>query len=355
MSSKNLTIGTDPELVLVEKKAGIETPVFVRNYVPGNGKFGADGHGYIAELRPEHATSPKDLSEHLQQTLASGYTALGAFDWRASPWVLEKPCGGHIHFGTKLTQEIADSLNNLGAIVLGLVEPPIEAAKRRSTPLAMAGGTRFNNGGKPYGLLGDLKSKPYGFEWRTPSSFIVSPGITTGIFALSKAIVFESVIEGKHAWHNLPDSARKELTVKKGDFERMNRQAFVDKIQPFQRLVRNLRYFKMAEGKEIWSNVAYLFRHTVPKGGYPVRKDIKKIWGAEDLAKHVTQANGDGPLANRGWEVGQDLLDAAAREVPVRPRRPRRRTLAGNIQPKRTRLPADTLVIIIERFVQATA
>jgi hypothetical protein len=237
----SMTIGTDPELVCVDEKT--KELLNVSKLVPRTGEFGADGHGFIGELRPEPAVFPRDLVENIRKSLLRGYKILGDnVRWQAGPWLHEKPLGAHIHFGIPVSDAIVDALDHQLAIILALIEPQEQAQKRRLTTFIGAGGY-VNNNGNPFGLLGDVRKKPYGFEWRVPSSFIVNPGISLGLFTLAKAIVFEEVEKGKSAWSKLPTSTRRLLRFKKEDFNNCNKAVFLERLDPLWKVIKRMKYF----------------------------------------------------------------------------------------------------------------
>jgi len=275
-TSIEITIGTDPELICYDDKK--EELVHVAHTVPNrNAEFGADGHGYIAELRPPPTVSPLDLTERVRISLMKGFEHLGFAKWMAGPWLYEKPMGGHIHFGIDPTDSMIDALDHQLGILLALVEP-CEAAKTRRTNVFIGHGGYLNNQNRPYGLLSDFKKKPYGFEYRTPSSFIVTPSIATGIFSLAKAIVYEEAVRGECSWSKLPLTTRKKLAFRKTDFNNCNRDVFLKKLDALWPIVRRMDYFKKGmEGRPLWSKVQSLLQ-TVKKDGFPDIKDIKPKW-----------------------------------------------------------------------------
>jgi hypothetical protein len=315
MPLPKFSIGTDPELVCLHEDG---SPIFVRDIIPVAGKFGADGHGFIAELRPDAAMSPKILVENTRESLAAGHLALGKYSWYAGPWIADKPLGGHLHFGVRATDGILDALRHQLGIMLALIEPPEQARTRRNTPLAGAGGGGFmNNRGVPYGLLGDYRDKPYGFEWRTPSSFIVSPGISQGIFALSKAIITEELVKGKSAFTKLPTATRRLLGFASEDFHNLNRQVFLDKLDTLWPILKNMKYFQEGnEGRPLWSSLQYLRRFAIAKEGFKTTDDLKSKWKiTKTLANKIqqTQLRGDPDRAtiprNRRARVAETLVE----------------------------------------------
>jgi len=275
MENPEFTIGADPEIVLVKSN---NTLLRVRGVIPDRGQFGVDGHGYIAELRPEPAIYPTDLTENIRSALASKYHRLKNYKWKAGPWVLDKPLGGHVHFGIPMEDNLVAALEKLMPIILALIEPESSAKQRRTFPFYR---------GTPYGLLGDSKSKDWGWEWRVPSSFIVAPGITTAVLALHKAILYEELFKGSNSYTKLTRGRRHELQFKKDDFHLCKRKTFLPLLDPLWDIISQLLYFqKNHEGANLWSSVAYLRRFAIEKGGFFVPSDIKvkSKWSLEATA-----------------------------------------------------------------------
>lgn len=286
---ETITIGADPELVCYDPDRG-EVANVAHSVHDRLGEFGADGHDWIAELRPKPAIHPADLTENLRISLLKGHRVLGHCNWGAGPFAYDKPLGGHIHFGSPLTDNIRPTLDGLMAPMLALLEPP-EAARRRRATVFVGRGGYTNNGGIPYGLLGDIKTQPWGFEYRTPSSFIVTPGVSTSIIALAKALVYEELSGSPGRWSALSGSIRKELKFAPEDFYNCQREVFLTKLKTLWPILHNLVYFqKGMEGRPLWSSLKYLLQ-IIEKGGYPIAADIKTCWGI--TAKAATQVAGE--------------------------------------------------------------
>jgi len=178
---QNVTLGTDPEFVLRDMNGNM---VLASNFFPRKGSVGCDdiwtNHDRsqlpIAELRPNPSTDPRQLVIHLYQTmiLASKRIKNTKIDWLAGALPFEGfPIGGHIHFSNiELNSFLLRALDNYLTLTISQFEDP-EGKKRRPK----------------YGYLGDYREKSHkGFEYRTLPSWIVSPTLTKGVFALSKLI-----------------------------------------------------------------------------------------------------------------------------------------------------------------------
>jgi hypothetical protein len=171
-------LGADPEFILVSPEGRI---VPASRYFSPAGDAGCDSvrirgekRWPLVELRPRPSNDPIHLAADVRRLLrvASKRTAGAALTWRAGALpVPGLPLGGHIHLsGAALTGERLRALDNVLGLPLRLLEP-MNAAFRRPR----------------YGSLGDFRRQPHGgFEYRTPPSWLVSPRLALGAFALAK-------------------------------------------------------------------------------------------------------------------------------------------------------------------------
>jgi len=141
------SIGTDPEFGLIDEEGDL---LNAENYYDGlHSKIGCDGSGNQLELRPDPGdenTVVESIRELLMEVAEDGY------DVGFNPSI---SYGGHIHFGYGMsaepTQDFLDVLDDFfGKKTQYLVE-------------------RYS-----YGHLSDYETKPWGFEYRTPSGAIFS-------------------------------------------------------------------------------------------------------------------------------------------------------------------------------------
>jgi hypothetical protein len=178
---------------------------------------------------------------------------------------------------------------------LALIEPPDQAAKRRTVVFY---------GNRPYGQLSDIRTKPYGFEFRTPSSFIVTPGISLGVLSLAKAVVLEELAGGEAAFTKLSAKERELLKFKPDDFYACKRDIFLPKLPLLENQFHKMQYFsKGNEGFDLWPAVCYLLKNVVEKGGYTNKTDIKIKW---KLESEKSRKKGD---ANRNT-LWREIADA---------------------------------------------
>ena len=183
-SSPVILLGADPEFVL-RNQAG--KMVMASRFLTRNGKVGYDAARYreeisipqypIAELRPTPAEEPGELFRNLYQTmrLAKKKITDPSLEWIAGGMPFAGyPIGGHLHFsGVRLTFSLLRKLDSYLMLPLALIE---DQGCRMRRPR--------------YGFLGDFREKPHGgFEYRTLPSWLISPGIAKGVFALAKVIV----------------------------------------------------------------------------------------------------------------------------------------------------------------------
>ncbi|MFB9275140.1 putative amidoligase domain-containing protein [Cohnella cellulosilytica] len=180
-ASVRTLLGADPEFVLVSS-AGRVVPA--SRYFPYEGEAGCDSMRVrgekiwpLVELRPRPCPEPAQLTAELHALLreAAGRTAGVELSWRAGALpVRGVPLGGHVHVsGAALHGERLRALDNAVALPLRLLEPPGAGSRRPR-----------------YGALGDVRRQPHGgFEYRTPPSWLVSPRLALGVFALAKTAV----------------------------------------------------------------------------------------------------------------------------------------------------------------------
>lgn len=174
-------LGSDPEFLLLSPQGKV---VFADRFLTRDGPVGCDaivlsGHRLIlplAELRPRPSTDPRELAKNLRSTmqLAARKIEDESLAWLSGGMpVGGYPLGGHIHFSRcGLNVHLLRALDNYLALPLILIEG---ATTRERRPR--------------YGFLGDFRKKSHGgFEYRTLPSWMQSPDITRGVFALASLI-----------------------------------------------------------------------------------------------------------------------------------------------------------------------
>ena len=176
-----VVLGADPEFVLRRPDGKLE---LASKYLGKKGPVGCDdiwtnrdrSQLPLAELRPSPTAGPRQLTINLYKTLilASKKITNREVQWLAGALPIEGfPIGGHIHFSRIwLNSFLLRSFDNYLTLMITLFEDPV-GIKRRPK----------------YGFLGDFRGQFHGgFEYRTLPSWLVSPVLTKGIFALAKLI-----------------------------------------------------------------------------------------------------------------------------------------------------------------------
>ncbi len=257
---KDFTIGADPEFCCIDSNNRRVTA----EELYSNG-FGADGSTYSFEARPEPSKDPLAVVRSIREILVSHLIANPKFHnykWIAGSCVPAKdiPIGGHIHFGTfdcnavYATEYLSEYV---GAISL-LLENKSEAIKRR----------QFHG----YGAKDDVRNQDYGFEYRTPASWLTSPYIASGILCLAKIVLFQFINKENNTlipkrftfddfYHHKIDNFRKHLP------------------NIFQEIRSMILYPKYAAHIEILLKLV-----EENKSWYP-NMDMKQAWGLVDLGK----------------------------------------------------------------------
>jgi Phage phiEco32-like COOH.NH2 ligase-type 2 len=178
---QSVMLGADPEFLLLSEQGKV---VAASHFVERAGVVGCDGvvnrgeqtlHP-LAELRPQPSESPDELALHVQHALLA---AAKRFSKPGLRWVaggMPVPgltLGGHIHLSrVMLNSHLLRALDNYLALPLLLAESE-QSIRRRPR----------------YGALGDFRRQPHGgFEYRTLPSWLASPTVARGAFALTKLI-----------------------------------------------------------------------------------------------------------------------------------------------------------------------
>ncbi len=176
---QNVMLGADIEIMLRNQQGKV---VLASTYFSRKGRIGCDNLSIasdgrrlpLVELRPDPSTNPLALVAQLKDALAEGVRKVNRsqVEWRAGSMPFRSYCtGGHIHFSNvALSRQFVKALDNYVGLILMAVEKRETAQQRRLK----------------YGFFGDIRKKEYGgFEYRTPSSFIVSNVVTTAAFCLA--------------------------------------------------------------------------------------------------------------------------------------------------------------------------
>lgn len=189
---KTFTLGADPEFCCVNSKG---TLIKASNWTSTTSRFGRDANEWVFELRPECSANPADIVKDIKTIFNDAVLNEPQYlqwKWISGSSHKKFPFGGHIHFGiNKKIISAKDACSQfldhyLGLITL-LLEDKEQAIARRQYNITPGGNT------VAYGRASDFREKPYGFEYRTPSSWISSPYIALGILSLAKTIMHEAI------------------------------------------------------------------------------------------------------------------------------------------------------------------
>ncbi len=192
---RTLTIGTDPEFVLKNIKKNIVVAAkgfdFFNKTQPDD-KIGRDGAARPVEIRP-NATYINKL-DYMIQDINNIIKNISIFCNKNNLIILcgaktdNVSIGGHIHFGGRdikggkyyhsgrndrvynNTQKLVYALDFYLTPMMNLFIPIEEVVKRRISG---------------YGESHDFREQHWGIEYRTPYSFLASPIMTNGFYALS--------------------------------------------------------------------------------------------------------------------------------------------------------------------------
>lgn len=210
--SNGIMIGADPEFILTE--AG--RTVSAVNYTEFNNtssEIGCDGGRHPIEIRPppmpitdikRMVNNIEDIIIEISQACKDNMRIYAGASRRIrdhdcdSHYESIVPIGGHIHFGcprfinrredypikpnTELNDDFYIDRDKIAWLMDVLFLPIINFF---INPKELYERTR-----KGYGKIGDVRYQSWGFEYRTPYSFIISPFLTKAFFALTALIVY---------------------------------------------------------------------------------------------------------------------------------------------------------------------
>lgn len=172
-------LGMDVELVCNKDGEYIPAHEIFSREIGTSGRFGLDGSPRISEMRPAE-------SENIIELVTNIYTAFKYVDdlftenrvtLHAGHYKSGQSIGCHVHFGIG-----EDNIGRRNAIVPYL-DHFLDKIVSNKTDNMEEKRLRLNSG---YGELSAVRSKPYGFEYRTPGSFIHNPQLSMVYLTLAK-------------------------------------------------------------------------------------------------------------------------------------------------------------------------
>ncbi|MBP1995188.1 putative amidoligase domain-containing protein [Paenibacillus eucommiae] len=267
--SERAMLGSDPEFLLLSKQGKV---VSASRFLEREGPVGCDaivlsGHRVIlplAELRPQPSVDPRQLARNLHRTMQLAARAIPdeSLAWLSGGMPLRGfALGGHIHFSRIwLNAHLLRALDNYLALPLMQIEGATTAQRRPR-----------------YGFLGDFRRQSHGgFEYRTLPSWLVSPAVARGVFALA-AIIAEHYLSLPRRPLMEPDvqsfyySGKKESVQEViqqlwNDLEQLENYAeYADCLDPLKAMIiKRAPWNELADFRKTWKIAAYRSERSYP-------------------------------------------------------------------------------------------
>jgi hypothetical protein len=181
-------VGADPEFAIVDPATGYLTGATFQ-LTNAFGNIGADCSG--GEIRPSPG-SPRQVTENIRALIRASLDShykdkiLLAGGGSDSPETsrgsnCKISTGGHIHFNVRWESNSYGEPNEDYRRHIALLDRYIGRPMK-----AMVGGRRGGGGG--YGAEGSIDTKEYGFEYRTPPSWLTDPRLTEAVLSVGYLI-----------------------------------------------------------------------------------------------------------------------------------------------------------------------
>jgi len=197
-----LTIGADPELAVLRPNTNDVIPAFTffneamnrdtsrRSFT--DAPIGTDGNPDTLELRPHYANDPLTLANTIQGLLVQlvkEYPSMGRCN--IVPSCNSLSVGGHIHFGSVENRDKQIYYLDHGlSLPLSFLENPGHRRRRK---------IQGN-----YGRLSDARGQTWGWEYRTPPSWLGNQKLTAGTLSLAYALAYEAIFNDKNLFKFQP-------------------------------------------------------------------------------------------------------------------------------------------------------
>lgn len=170
-------VGLDPEFLLFDREGGFVPACNVLGSDTTTAEVGVDECDATGELRPREGTPAKvvknvntllaRLGRKIKERELLVYAGASTY---ANDDYEDIPLGGHIHFNVPYCEDFVKALDSFIGVPM----------------LRMADSDRRED--EEYGELSEWESKPYGFEYRTPPSFIGKPDLFAGVIAVAYCV-----------------------------------------------------------------------------------------------------------------------------------------------------------------------
>jgi len=190
---REITIGTDPEFIMVDKYGQILDAEDI-SFIDRNTAFGSDTEG-IFEVRSAYSHNTIHVVDDIRDILQKAYDTLDGvrgYKWMAGHYPHDYALGGHIHIG-RIVSEGHDTNRLVDCLAYylidglsNLIDDKEQRQKRR---------TRTGYGGRTNFRLCNVQRDPYALEYRdickrveyrAPGSFLISPEVTFLNLVLAK-------------------------------------------------------------------------------------------------------------------------------------------------------------------------
>lgn len=262
----DFTIGADPEFCCLDGRGRMITST---HYV-GNSEeedFGSDGNGVTFELRPAPSNNPLEIVHNIHDIFIRKVLQdpqFLKFEWKAGSFHKGYPFGGHIHFGINSNQvNFTDAIYNLDSycgIVSLLLEKRSEGQARRKDS---------------YGKMGDMRTQPWGFEYRPMSSWLSSPYVASAMLCLGKTVMYEMMNNKEFEWHHL---------AKPEDFVTVDQKRL---RTVFPQVWKDITKMRLYQHYKPYLDLIY-FLVTNRLSWLPTT-DMKSQWGIVDMKRCISQ------------------------------------------------------------------
>lgn len=179
-------IGLDIEFGLRQRGQFIPANAVFSREIGTTGRIGLDGHPQTGELRPDASTNIVEVVTNMYAAFKYVMNVLDDNDITLHGGQVRdgKALGGHIHFGIG-----EENIGRQDSIVRYL-DFFLDNIVSNATDNAAEKRERHRIG---YGHPSSVRSKPYGFEYRTPGSFIYSPELSMVYLTVAKLSSIVSV------------------------------------------------------------------------------------------------------------------------------------------------------------------
>lgn len=239
----NIIIGCDPEYLVINGNYSTNAGFLVKSLPCG--EIGVDHGSSVGELRPKPGT-PKQVANNLSimfhniaKTLEKLIIANNHYkDYKivaGGGLNYNQAIGGHIHFGIEINNGKWNLVKALDYFI---------GRKMKRVP----GGKRY---GTQYGRPGAIENKYYGFEYRTPPSWLTDPVLTEATLTTAYRIA-EMFKENENVFSNLVKKS-----AKKKDYDMLlgNNKEHNIQIENFRKIIFSKKYQMDSKNcLDFWTN-----------------------------------------------------------------------------------------------------